>query len=399
MVDSFCGGESRAILLYGALSARYVTWTDGCAVRQSFPLSRIAYLLAGPPLSQMVAAIVALCALVACGHPPVPLTVEGPTALSTMTIQPVQTPLERVVDGTVEAVNQATVSAQTAGRVSEILFDVNDVVPAGAVIMRLKSMEQRASLAVAQAVLNEARIRHAEAATSYQRIADIYKSHLVSKSQFDQATANRDAAAARLSAAEAGITAANEGLSYTEVRAPYGGVVTKRLVEVGEAVRPGTPLMTGASLKDLRVNTYVPERVLVQVRSINKAAVYIGDQRIEATRLTIFPEAATTTGTFRARLDFPAGALTLAPGVYVRVGLVIGQGQQIVVPISAVVEQSEVTAVYVVDIHHVPSLRYIRPGRRVGDHMEVLAGLLAGERIATDPSAARSWLSAEPIKP
>jgi multidrug efflux pump subunit AcrA (membrane-fusion protein) len=72
-------------------------------------------------------------------------------------IELVRTPLERDVDGTIEAVNQATVSAQTSGRVAEILYDVNDVVPAGAVIMRLKGTEQRAGLQGAEAVLTEAR--------------------------------------------------------------------------------------------------------------------------------------------------------------------------------------------------------------------------------------------------
>ena len=127
-----------------------------------------------------------------------------------------------------------------------------------------------------------------EAATSYQRAADLYQRRVVSKAQLDQATANRDAAAARLAAAEASLTTAREGVGYTEIRAPYGGVVTKRLVEVGETVGPGTPLMTGLSLRDLRVNTNIPQSIVMQVRKLKQAAVYVGDQRIEATKITIF---------------------------------------------------------------------------------------------------------------
>ena len=212
------------------------------------------------------------------------------------------------MDGTIEAVNQATVSAQTSGRVVEILYDVNDVVPAGAVIVRLKGTEQRAGLQAAEAAVTEARARNEEAATSYQRIADLFQRRVVAKAQLDQATANRDSAAGRLAAAEAGLTAAREGVGYTEIRAPYGGVVTKRLVEVGETVGPGTPLMTGLSLRDLRVNTSIPQSIVMQVRKLKQAAIYVGDQRIEATKITIFPEAATPSSTFRARLDLPPGA-------------------------------------------------------------------------------------------
>src|ERR1022692_3920224 len=319
----------------------------------------------------------------------------GPAApsLASIVIQPVHTPLERTVDGTIEAVNQATVSAQTSGRVAEILYDINDVVPAGAVIMRLKGTEQRAGLQGAQAALTEAQARNAEAATSYQRIADLFQRRVVSKAQFDQATANRDAAAARLAAAEAGLTTAREGVGYTEIRAPYDGVVTKRLVEVGETVGPGTPLMTGLSLRDLRVNTTIPQSIVMQVRTLKQAAVYVGDQRIAATKITIFPEAAMPSSTFRARLDLPSGAIDLAPGMYVKVGLVIGEADRLLVPASAVIERSEVTGVYVIDSHGQVSLRYVRPGHRFGDQLEILSGLVAGERIALDPIGASARIA------
>src|SRR5450631_2575327 len=328
-----------------------------------------------------------------CGSKTTPPAGPATAPLASIVIQAVRTPLERDVDGAIEAVNQATLSAQTSGRVAEILYDVDDVVPAGAVIIRLKGTEQRASLQAAEAALSEARARNEEAATSYQRIADLFQRRVVSKAQLDQATANRDAAAGRLAAAQAGITAAREGVGYTEIRAPYGGVVTKRLVEVGETVGPGTPLMTGLSLRDLRVNTTIPQSIVMQVRKLKQAAVYVGDQRIAATKITIFPEAATPSSTFRARLDLPPGAIDLAPGMYVKVGLVTGEADRILVPVSAVIERSEVTGVYVIDSRGQVSLRYVRPGHRFGDQLEILSGLLAGERIALDPIGASARIA------
>ena len=333
-------------------------------------------------------------AVAGCGGKTPPPLNSPISALASIVVQSAHAPLERTVDGTIEAVNQATVSAQTAGRITEILYDVNDVVPAGAVIIRLKGNEQRAGLEGAQAALAEAKARNAEAATSYQRISELFQRHVVSKAQLDQATANRDAAAARLTAADAGIATAREGVGYTEIRAPYGGVVTKRLVEVGESVSPGTPLMTGLSLRDLRVDTNIPQSIVMLVRRLNQAAVYVGNRRVEATKITIFPEAATPSSTFRARLDLPPGALDLAPGMYVKVGFVIGETDRLLIPASAVVERSEVTGVYVIDSHGQVSLRYVRPGQRVGDQVEVLAGLAPGERIALDPIAASAHADA-----
>ena len=347
-------------------------------------------------LGRLVALSASALALAACGSKAPPAARPAGPTLESFVVQPVRTPLERTVDGTIEAVNQATVSAQTSGRIAEILYDVNDVVPAGAVIMRLKGTEQRAGLQGADAALTEAKARNSEAATNYQRIADMYERHVVAKAQLDQATANRDATAARLAGAEAGLTTAREGVGYTEVRAPYGGVVTKRLVEVGESVRPGTPLMTGLSLKDLRVNTNVPQSIVMEVRRLKKAAIYAGDKRIEATKITIFPEAATPSSTFRARLDLPSGDVNLSPGMYVKVGLVIGETDRLLVPASSVVERSEVTGVYVIDSNGRVSLRYVRPGHHFGDSLEILSGLAAGDRIARDPIAASARLVSVP---
>jgi RND family efflux transporter MFP subunit len=304
-------------------------------------------------------------------------------------------PLERFVDGTVEAVNQATVSAQTSGRVVAIYYDVGNVVPAGAVIMRLKGTAQRAGLQAAQAALAEARARDAEAQANYRRIAAMFQQRVVSKAQYDQATANRDAASGRLQAAEAGVVTAREGVGYTEVRAPYGGIVGKRLVQVGETVSPGTPLMTGLSLDQLRVDTAVPQSDVMQVSRLKQAAIYVAGRRIPGTKITIFPEAATASGTFRARIDVPPGTLDLAPGMYVRVGLVIGSATRILVPASSLVVQSEVTGLYVLDKNGRPSLRYVRPGRRIGDQIEILAGLSPGERVALDPIAAAARVVAD----
>ena len=309
-------------------------------------------------------------------------------SLETMVVSAEAAPTERMLDGTVEAVNQSTVSAQTAGRVAAIYFDVNDVVPAGALIIRIRSTEQAASLTQAQAALKEATAREAEAQTRYERIGDMYQRRVVAKATYDEASAARDAAMARLIAARAGLEAAREGVSYTEIRAPYSGVVTEKFVQVGEAVAPGTPLMTGASLEELRVVAEIPQSVIEQVRGVRKAAVYVEGRRIESTAITLFPAAQPETNTFRARLELPKGVHGLAPGMFVKVGFVVGESERMLVPRSAVVQRSEMRGLYVVAPDGRVSLRQVRLGHVRGDRIEILAGLAGGERIALDPVAA-----------
>lgn len=313
-------------------------------------------------------------------------------ALDSFVVTAERTPLERQLDGTIEAVNQGTVAAQTSGRVAAILYDVNDFVPAGAVIVRLRATEQRTGLLQAEAALREATAREAEAQTRYQRLADMYERKVVARAVLDEATANRDVAVARLAAARAALASAQEGVAYTEIRAPYAGIVTKRHVEVGETVTPGTSIMSGLSLQFLRVAVDVPQSIVEQVRRIRKAAVYVNGRRIEATKLTVFPEAATPSNTFRARLELPENAADLYPGMFVKVGFVIGEADRLLVPARALIERSEVTAVYVIDASGRTSLRQVRRGHRFEDKVEVLAGLGAGERVALDPIAAMTRL-------
>jgi len=309
----------------------------------------------------------------------------------TVTVVHEEAARERIWDGRIEAVNQGTVSAQTSGRVAELPFDVNDFVEAGDVIMRFTDTEQRAALDRAQAALAEARARLANAETEFERAETMIANNTISQSRFDQTKAERDAAKARFDAAAAGVETAKEQLEYTVVRAPYAGIVSKRHVELGELVNPGQPLISGLSLQSLRVNVDVPQSMFRAVHTIGKAFVYVGNERIEAESLTFFPVADTASNTFRVRVNLPDGAATLFPGMFVKVGFVVGETERLLVPAAAVVRRSELSAVYVTDGDSV-SLRQVRLGHVYADSIEVLAGLEAGETVATDPVQATIWL-------
>jgi RND family efflux transporter MFP subunit len=326
------------------------------------------------------------------GGSPAPSRQTKSQALESVTVESARIAVERKLDGVIEAVNQGTVAAQTSGRVTAILYDVNDFVPAGAVIVQLRSAEQKTGLLQAEAALREATAREAEIQTRYQRIADMYDRKVVPKATLDETAANRDAAVARLGAARAAVDSAREGVAYTEVRAPYAGVVTKRLVQVGETVSPGTPLMSGLSLQFLRVTVEVPQSIVAQIRRIKKAAVYVDGRRIEATSVTVFMEGSSPSNTFRARLEMPENATDLYPGMFVKAGFVVGEADRLLVPAASLVERSEVTAVYVLDPGGRTSMRQVRIGDRFGNAVEILAGLAPGERIATDPLAAMKEL-------
>lgn len=302
-------------------------------------------------------------------------------------------PDEQVLDGVVEAVNQSTVSAQTAGRVEEIMFDVNDFVPQGAPIIRIRNIEQRAGLEQAQASLRETEARYLEAEAEYNRMRGIYEKQLVSKAQMDAATAGFSAAKAKLDAAQAGVAQAKESLGYTTINAPYSGIVLERHVQVGETVQPGKSLMTGFSLDQLRVIANVPQRLIVPVRQYKQARVLLpnGGKSIGADKLIFFPYADPQSNVFKVRVYLPKKTEGLYPGMFVKIAFRMGEARRLTIPPSALVQRGEVSAVYVVKDEQV-SLRQVRPGRTEGEVVEILAGLEPGEQVALEPIPAGVYL-------
>jgi RND family efflux transporter MFP subunit len=340
------------------------------------------------PLAAIVA--ISALALAACdGKEPTPAASPAATSnLATMTVGAEAAPAELLLDGVVEAVNQATLSAQTAGRVAEVTVEVNDRVKQGELLMRLRATEQVAGLGQAQAALRAAMAQDARALAQHDRIRDMYERKVVARTTYDDAIAARDTAAANLAATRAGLESAREGVSYTELRAPYDGVVTARRAQVGEAVAPGMPLLTVAALDAMRVVAEVPQTSANAVQASPQATVYVGDERVAATKVTLYPSAEPKSGTFRARVELPQTGTRLAPGTYAKVGFVTGEASRMLVPRAAVVDRSELRAVYVVMPDGRVVLRQVRLGRPVGDRVEVIAGLAQGEKVAVDPAAA-----------
>jgi RND family efflux transporter MFP subunit len=308
--------------------------------------------------------------------------------LETAGAEYVTVPAEMLLEGVVEAVNQATVSAQTSGRVTEIRYDIDDFVPKGEVIVRLADVEQQARLARAKGGLQEVQARYENAAIDLRRKQTLLQREAGSQASVDAANAEFKAAKAALAAARAQLAESAEQLDQTLIRSPYSGIVVERHIETGELVQPGSLLMTGLSLDSLRVTAQVPESLIGALR-INKSASVLlpgtAGERVVADKLTLSPRADAMTHTFEMRLQLPPLDAPLYPGMSVKVAVTTSEAPRLLVPVQAIVYRSEVAGVYVVDDRGV-HFRQVRPGRRyLGDRQEVLAGLAAGEQVALDP--------------
>lgn len=315
--------------------------------------------------------------------------VRATNGLETVPATRVDLPRVYRLDGIAEAVNRGTLSAQTSGRVVAVNFDVDDYVRQGDVLVLIEDSEHQARVDQAKANLQAATARREDAGKEFSRIEGVFAKQAVSKADMDKVTAVLDQARAGEMAAKAALEQALQQVEYTRVKAPYNGIVTERLIEVGETAQPGLPLMSGLSLDSMRISVDVPQNLVASIRKERRAKAEVGGRWVAAEEVTVFPVADPKSDTFKVRLSLPEGVEGVFPGMYVKVGFVAGLQPSLVIPLSAVVLRSEVVAVYVVDAEGRVRFRHVRLGSPAGpEHVSVLSGVDEGELLATDPVAA-----------
>lgn len=290
-------------------------------------------------------------------------------------------------EAVVEAIRQTTVGAQVAGRIVALDVKAGDAVRAGQVLARIDARTADQAVAASRSQIAEAEANLANAKRKYERNRDLLAQKFVSQAAVDQAEADYKAAQAQLAAMTANAGQATAALSFTTIVAPYAGVVGATQVEVGDMAQPGRPLVTVFDPRELRVVATVPQAALAAIRLDRPIGVEIPalGRTVTAVRATLIPLADARTHTSRIRLDLPPGE-GLLPGQFARAHFPTGSTRALAVPASAILRRGEVTAVYVVDREGRPQLRQVRAGESVADgQVEVLAGLVPGERIAANP--------------
>ena len=334
----------------------------------------------------MKRAVVLALLLAGCGADPPPPSAARTPQLQTAAVELREVETSYSAEAVVEAVRQSTVSAQIAGRIVELRFDVGDYVQKGEVIVRIDERAATQAVAASEAQVSEARAALANARVQYERSKQLVAQKFLSPAALDQSEAEYKAAQARLQALVAGATQAATEKGFATIVAPYSGVVSARHVELGEMATPGKALMTGFDPGTLRVSATVPQAQVAAIQAGAKARIELPSvaRWIPAASLTVVPAADPRTHTSQVRIGLPADVRGVYPGVYAKAHFVTGRKSALLVPRAAVLRRSELTAVYVVS--ESVQLRQVRLGEAADESfVEVLAGLKPGERVALDP--------------
>ncbi|MFW2438499.1 MAG: efflux RND transporter periplasmic adaptor subunit [Arenicellales bacterium] len=204
--------------------------------------------------------------------------------------------------------------------------------------------------------------------------------------------------------AQAGLAELDAKIRDTKSMAPFDGVITDKLVEVGDTVQPGQPLLKFAHIKYLRVQVDVPVRLVknLKLKQIVPVRLDGNDEDVLARVSRIYPVADSSRHTVKIKLDLPTDVVA-GPGMYARVKIPTAQsGQESntpVVPESAVIRRGSLPSVFIVNDEGVAVMRIVRTGASTGNGMVVISsGLSGNERIIDNPppGIVSGWRPSQP---
>jgi membrane fusion protein (multidrug efflux system) len=304
-----------------------------------------------------------------------------PEAVTTVAarLQPWPRTLEAI--GTIEAVRGVTVSADLPGVVEAILFESGQPVREGEVLVRLDARQERAQLAAAEA-------QRDLSAVNLERVRGLVSQGILAQAELDRATAEHKQAEAHVG--EIGAT-----IERKLIRAPFGGVLGIRQVNLGQYLAGGAPIVPLQALDPLHVDFSVPQQQVGRLRpggevqvSVEGVADAPASGRITAID-SVIDEA---TRNVRVQTTIANPEAKLRPGMFVQVQARMGEAKPLVaLPASAVSYAPYGDSVFVVaDLEGKDGVRYkgvrqqfVKLGPARGDQVAVLEGLEAGAEVVS----------------
>lgn len=306
-------------------------------------------------------------------HPQKPPEVNDPRPKTSVHVRPVDQhgllSTEEVV-GTVRAKLRASVESKIAGRIEALLVNPGQAVRKGDVLATLDSREVKARLDSAQAVLEQA-------SRELKRISKLVKDGAATASE-------EDAAQARYRVATAAAAEAETFLGHAQVVAPFSGVITRKMADVGDLASPGRSLLEIEDPTQLRLEADVAESLLDQVRLGSRFRVRVASLKdtVEGVVSEMAPIAESVSRTYLVKLDLPSVA-GLRAGQFGRVAIPTGEAAVPHIPAEAILQRGQLEYVFVTDSGKA-QLRLIRTGKRLEAGVEIVSGLNLGEKVVVD---------------
>ena len=291
------------------------------------------------------------------------------TQAKVFTIQTQQVPEHYTTSGSVASDHKVSISAQISGYIKALDVREGDQVKAGQVLLKIDPTDAKQAYLQAKADLKDAK-------TDWQRFEELQASGAVSSQKVDKAKLRYDVAKSNVARAE-------NQLSYAEVRSPVDGVIVEKRLSVGDLASPGMPILTIEDPNSLLVSTYVSEGYISKIHTGDAVDITIASlhKTFEGTVRQVVQAANPVSHQFLVKVALKADA-DIHPGMFAQAGFRVGERAALLIPQAVIQSRAGLNAVYVVNAQHIAQYRLIRLGQSMGDKVEVVAGLQAGDTLA-----------------
>ncbi|WGH75184.1 efflux RND transporter periplasmic adaptor subunit [Tenacibaculum tangerinum] len=287
--------------------------------------------------------------------------------------------------GKVTATNSAELSTRMMGYVTNIYVKVGDNVTKGQLLLAINNSDLQAKKAQVEANIIKAKAGFSSAEKDYNRFKNLFKQNSASQKEFDDISAHYNIAKANLEAAKQLRNEINSQFAYTNIRAPFSGVVTNKFIDKGAMANPGMPLLSLEGKGGFEVTTLVAENDIAQIKSNTKVDVLIKsiNKTVTGTVSEVSTSAKNTGGQYQVKINLDKTDVPLLSGMFATVQFPVEKTPQsnamVLVPTEALVHKGQLLGIYTVSQSNTALLRWLRLGRTFGSDVEILSGLNAGE--------------------
>lgn len=288
------------------------------------------------------------------------------------------------VSGTIQSANSADLSTRMMGFVNKVLVNVGDKVTKGQLLVSINNTDLQAKSAQVNASITEANADFNNAQKDYNRFKSLFADNSASQKELDDMTARYEMAKARLEAAKQMKNEVNAQYAYTNITAPFSGVVTSKNVEQGDMANPGVPLISMESPGSFEVMAMVPETEISQIKNGTEVDVIVKsiNERINGKVTEVSTSSKNTGGQYLVKVALDKTDANILSGMFTTVQFPIEKKvstEMVLIPMEAIVNKGQLSGVYTVSQTNTALLRWLRLGRTFGNQVEVLSGLAADE--------------------
>lgn len=294
------------------------------------------------------------------------------------------------LSGEVTAKQTANISTRIMGYVNKIYVKPGDKVSEGQLLVSISSDEILAQKAQVQAMITEAEAAAKNAQRDYDRFKILRQQNSVSDKELENIALQNTSMNAKVQMARQQMNGVNAMLAYTNIRAPFSGVITQKTIDEGSMANPGMPILTIEQNGELQVTASIPENYIqyVKVGDVAKIELKSLELTIEGRVSELSPSAFRTGGQYSMKLAIDTkDKQSIRSGMYVNILIPNKTKENIASKImldkNSIVYRDQLTGVYVIDNQSQANLRWVRLGKTIGNQVEILSGLSQNDMVVS----------------